>query len=149
MNLERYEYSVNHRLLSFEFYSEGPNGRIKKVIQFTPVNVDGTTYFHIAFGDLNSDDKTLDDLVISNNGDRNKILATVAHVILDFTEEFPDMMVFARGSTPARTRLYQMGLTNNWLEVEKLLTVLGYANDQWEPFQKDVHYEALMIIRKK
>lgn len=32
-------------------------------------------------------------------------------------------MVYAKGSTPARTRLYQIGIISNWDQIEPLLEV--------------------------
>lgn len=148
MNLDRYEYATNETCLNFEFFSDGPKGKIKKVIRFNPQNIDGITYFHLAFGDWNDQSKQLDDKAVSNNQDRAKILATVAAAILDFTGNDPDMMVYAQGSTPARTRLYQMGIASNWHEIESLLYVYGFTNDKWCPFEKNVNYEAFLVQRK-
>jgi hypothetical protein len=114
MNLERYEYSTNETFLDFELESEGPNGKIRKVVRYSPQNANGITYFNLAFGDLNEETQKIDDLATSNNKDRDKILATVAATVLEFTENFPDVIVYAKGSTPARTRLYQMGIISNW-----------------------------------
>jgi hypothetical protein len=149
MNLDRYDYSTNGTFLDFEFYSEGPKGKIKKIIRFSPQNVSGITYFNLAFGDWNEEKQQLDDQAISNNEDRTKILATVASAILDFTNNFPDLMVYAQGSTPARTRLYQIGITLNWVEIDPLLQVYGFVNDQWQPFEKNTNYQAFFVMRKK
>ncbi|MBO9563945.1 MAG: hypothetical protein J7621_14275 [Niastella sp.] len=110
MNLDRYEFSVGRNFLDFEFCSEGPNGKIVKVIRFTPQNANGITYFSLGFGDVNEEANRIDDQSISNNQDRTKILATVAYAVLEFTSYFTDVMIHAKGSTPARTRLYQMGI---------------------------------------
>ncbi len=88
------------------------------------------------------------DNVITNNQDREKILATVASTVLEFTRHFPDVMVYAKGSTPARTRLYQMGIVANWNEIEPLLYVYGFYKDNWLPFEKNVNYEAFLALRK-
>src|SRR5688572_5112617 len=103
MNLDRYEYTVNESLLDFEFCSDGPNGKIKKTVSFNPYNSNGVTYFNIAFGDWNENSNQIDDQSVSNNEDTTKVLATVAAAILDFTGYFPDLAVYAKGSTPART----------------------------------------------
>ncbi len=110
MNLERYEYYTNETFLDFEFASEGPKGKIKKVVRYSPQNANGITYFNLGFGDLNKETGKIDDFAISNNKDRDKILATVAATVLEFTDHFPDVMVYAKESTLARTRLYQMGI---------------------------------------
>ena len=58
-------------------------------------------------------------------------------------------MVYAKGSTPARTRLYQMGINSNWSEIEPLMLVLGFVDGKWEIFKKNVNYEAFLVQRKK
>ena len=149
MNLERYKYAANESLQTYEFVSQGPNGKIRKIIRYSPQNVDGVTYFNIAFGDIIPRSRYLNDLSISDNKDTEKILATIAATVLEFTEHFPDMMVYAKGSTPARTRLYQMGISAHWNEIVLALNVFGFINNKWEPFEKRVNYEAFLAIRKK
>lgn len=51
MNLDAYQYKTNDSYLDFEFYSEGPKGRIKKVVRYSPRNAGGITYFNLGFGD--------------------------------------------------------------------------------------------------
>jgi len=61
MNLQGYVYKTNEGFLDYDFYSEGPKGRIKKVVRFTPRNAGGVTYFNLAFGDWNESRKRIDD----------------------------------------------------------------------------------------
>ena len=112
-------------------------------------NANGITYFNLGFGDLNPITAKIDDLVISNNKDRSKILATVAATVLAFTQHFPDMMVYAEGSTPVRTRLYQIGITTHWEQIKPLLEVYGYTGGKWEKFKRTAKYEAFIVLRKK
>lgn len=149
MNLDRYEYYASDTLLNFEFYSKGPNGSIKKVIRLSPRNINGTTYFNIGFGDYHDATNSVSDQTISNNGDTNRILATIAQAVLDFMEYYPDMMVYAVGSTPARTRLYQIAITTNWEKINDTITVFGLKDGVWKPFSKNINYEAFLGIMKK
>jgi|RhiMetdeSRZDD1v2_1073273.scaffolds.fasta_scaffold44026_3 uncharacterized protein DUF6934 len=149
MNAESYNIETTDNFLEYAFYSEGPKGRIKKVIRFTPQNAYGTTYFNVGFGDWDYEENNIDDLVITNNYDRDKVLATVAATVLDFTEYFPNALVYAKGSTPARTRLYQIGIVSNWMEINQLLHVFGFTEKNgWERFVKNFNYEAFMVFRK-
>ena len=148
MNLDTYNYKTHESILSFEFYSEGPKGRVKKIVRFSPQNSNGITYFSLGFGDWNEDLDQVDDRTITNNQDRDKILATVASTVLDFTRQFPDVIVYARGSTPARTRLYQISLAINWEEIDRILQVYGFKNGKWHSFEKNINYEAFLIKRK-
>jgi hypothetical protein len=149
MRLTRYDYLSSENFLDYEFKSEGPNGKIRKVVRFSPVNANGVTYFNLGFGDLDETTGTINDLAVSNNQDREKVLATIAVIVLEFTLHFPDIMVYAKGSTPARTRLYQMGIMANWDEIERYMHVYGFAAGSWERFRKHTSYEAFIVIRKK
>jgi hypothetical protein len=149
MNLERYPYTVSKTFLDFEFESEGPKGKIKKIVRYSLQNANGITYCNLGFGDLNPNTRKIDDLVISNNKDRSKILATVAATVLAFTEQFPDIMVYAEGSTPVRTRLYQIGIITHWKQIRPFLEVYGYAGGEWMKFRKTINYEAFIVLRKK
>ena len=149
MNPEQYQYITSPNFLVFEFISEGPNGKIKKAIRYSPLTVNGITYFNLGFGDMNEQTGQINDLAISNNNDRDRILATVAASVLDFTTHFPDAIIYVQGSTPARTRLYQIAILNKWEQVTGLFEVLGFINVGWESFAKNVNYHAFLCFRKK
>lgn len=78
-----------------------------------PMKVNGIVYFNLGFGDLNQKTGKVDDLAVTNNLDREKILATIAATVLECTRHFPDIMIYAQGSTRVRTRLYQIGISAN------------------------------------
>jgi hypothetical protein len=148
MDLRGYEYKINEGLLNYEFSSEGPKGNIKKVVRFTLRNANGLTYFNLGFGDLDATGTQMDDMAVSNNHDKDKVLATVALIVLDFTTHYKDIGIYAQGSTPSRTRLYQIAIVTNWVKIEPLLKVYGHLNNRWQPFQKNVNYEAFLALRK-
>ena len=85
----------------FEFISEGTKGPIPKLIKYSETNL--KDMFNLAFGDKNPDTGDIDDKVVSNNGDSEKILATIVATIYAFSDKYPDSWVFATGSTKART----------------------------------------------
>ena len=55
-----------------------------------------------------------DGLTVTNNGDSKKVLATVASTLFTFTDLYPNAHILAVGATYARTRLYRMGIANNF-----------------------------------
>jgi hypothetical protein len=55
-------------------------------------------------------------------------------------EHHPDATVFTKGQTPAKTRLYQMGINNNWHEISELYEVQGFRDGEWESFEDDKNY---------
>lgn len=129
----------------YEFYSEGPRGRIKKVVLYTEI---GKNLFNLGFGDWNEERQELDDSSRSNNNDRDKVLATVAFTTLDFIGKHPNANIFVEGSTSARTRLYQMGISYNFLEINDTFEIKGFVKEDWEVFQNGRNYEAFLIIKK-
>jgi len=88
-------------------------------------------------------------LSISNNGDSEKILATVVAAVYAFTDYYPNCFVYAIGSTKARTRLYRMGITKYLKEITKDFHIYGLHNNEWESFEKEIEYEAFLAKRKK
>ena len=114
MLLDRYELKAGSNLTTFEFISEGKKGKIVKVIQFQQMDFDNL--YNLAFGDKINDAEKLDDLVISDNGDTEKVLATVVSAIYAFAEHYPDCWIYATGSNSVRTRLYRMGI-NKYFEI--------------------------------
>lgn len=147
MNLDHYEYTIDRLLLHYRFTSSGPNGDIRKLISFVPKNEGGKTFFVLDFGDY-FDNEEVDHFAVSDNKDTDRILATIAAAIIEFTSTFPDMGVYAIGSTPARTRLYQMNIRKYWKDIEALLILYGYTNSRWELFQENVNYNAFFVRRK-
>ena len=148
MNKERYNFTTEANLMKFTFQSTGLKGKVKKAVEFTPIGVNGLKVYNLGFGDLNDATGKFDDLSVSNNGDRDKILATVAATVLDFTRNVSGALIYAEGSTPTRTRLYQMALMANLEDISKVLEVYGLVKDEWRPFEKNVNYEAFMALRK-
>jgi hypothetical protein len=68
--------------------------------------------------------------------------------VYDFFSKQPQAFVFAEGSTKSRTRLYQIGISNNIQTIEKDFKIYGFRNNIWEKFRCDCHYEAFLITKK-
>jgi hypothetical protein len=149
MTIAFYDYFVSEDFFRYEFCSEGPNGRIKKVILFTKATLYGKPIFNLAFGDFDKNG-LFNDCVTSNNQDAEKVLATVAQAVLSFTCMYPDALIFAEGSTPSRTRLYQIGINKFWKEIEPDFNVFGLLRTAgFEPFRSGINYIAFACKRKK
>ena len=133
--------------MEFEFISSGPNGDITKVIQYTPTNIPNV--YNLGFGDKNNNTGDISDSVISNNGDREKVLSTVAFTTLKFLNKYPNYSVLAVGLTPARTRLYQIGIMKNLPEISIEISILGLHNDNWIQLKKGVNFDAFLASKKK
>ena len=105
MKAKKYPLKAERSLTTFEFVSEGPKGAIKKLIQFQETNE--PSLYNLAFGDKVGETE-IDDLAVSNNGDSEKVLATVVSALYAFFDRHPTAFVYATGSTKARTRLYRI-----------------------------------------
>jgi len=90
----------------------------------------------------------MNDLAVSNNQDTKKVLATVAKTVIEFLEEHPTAVITAKGSTKARTRLYQMGIAQFWNEIGGRYDVKGFLDRNWQPFEKGKNFEAFLIFKK-
>ena len=147
MQEDRYRVETSFDLTTFEFVSEGPKGRIEKVVVYSEINLKDV--YNLAFGDKDPISGFLNDLTVTNNGDSQKVLATVAATLYAFTEERTKATIVATGSTAARTRLYRMGITNNLESIKDDFEVFGLtANKKWEAFRKNITYGAFLVRRK-
>lgn len=146
MKLDRYELKSGEQLEMFEFVSDGPNGRIVKIVQYMPTNY--KDLYNLGFGDKNSFTGEIDDKVISNNGDSEKVLATVVATLYAFTDRHPEVTIYVTGSTKSRTRLYRMGISKYLEDVKRDFVILGELEEDWEDFKKDVDYDAFLVKRK-
>jgi len=148
MNLPHYTYFTGNNYRDYEFYSDGPRGRIKKLVVYEKINEDPLAY-NLAFGDEDPETGFLLDRVKSSNEDSDKILATVAHTIEDFSGHYNKPMIHVVGSTMARIRLYQMSISKIYDEICVRYSVHGYMDGERQFFQKNINYEAFVVQKIK
>ena len=146
MKRPKYSLKAERELTIFEFVSEGPNGRIPKLIEFTETNL--KNFYNLAFGDKDEKTGKINDLAISNNDDTDKVLATVASAVLAFTDRYPEAWVYVTGSTNSRTRLYRMGINKYFEDVANEFFIFGESDDKWLPFEKEKDFEGYVVKRK-
>lgn len=145
MKLPRYELKAEKSLMVFEFISEGTKGQIPKLIKYSETNL--KDMYNLAFGDKNPESGEIDDKTVSNNGDSEKVLATVVATVYAFSDKYPDSWIFATGSTKARTRLYRMGITRYIDEIKNDFEIFGLKDNEWEMFHKEVEYDAFLVSK--
>lgn len=143
---DRYKVETSPDLQVFEFTSIGPKGSIAKVVKYTEINIKG--FYNLGFGDKDPITGYISDVTVTNNGDSQKVLATVAATLYAFMSKHPNATVIATGSTETRTRLYRMGITNNLADIEQDFIILGLNKSDWEPFSKNVTYGAFLVRQK-
>lgn len=128
-----------------DFISIGKKGAILKRIMFT--RTENINVYNLAFGDVDENDE-IDDFKISDNGDRNKILATIVTVLDDYTIKYPERFIIFKGSTKERTRLYRMAIGLNQEELSCKFEIYGLANNELMLFTKYMEFNAFVIKRK-
>ena len=146
MHVDKYQLKAEEELTRFEFISEGPRGTFRKLIEFQ-----GTfdpDVFNLAFGDKHSVTGSLDDLAVTDNGDTEKVLATVVAAVYTFLTQHPTAYVYAQGSTSARTRLYRMGINRFYEEMRQDFFLYGRIGEDFLDFEPDQEYEGFLAQRR-
>jgi len=147
VNLERYPLTAKGHFELFVFESVGVKGRISKVIQFLPMELEGA--YNLGFGDLNLETGEVDDMVISDNGDTPKVLATIVHSLYLFTDRHPKAKIIVSGNTPSRNRLYRIALSKYFDVAKGSFHLYGdLGGIYWEQYKPDTEYVRFLIIRK-
>lgn len=146
---EKYSYAANEDGMMFTFESTGPKGVIKKVIKYMKIAAwEDFSVYNLAFGDWSDELNDIDDSTNSNNNDRDKVLATVASTVLEFTARHGQLAVVAEGATPARTRLYQMAINAHLAEIEDYFLIYGMYLEILYPFEPGINYQAFCVVKK-
>ena len=150
MNEERYhELENNADYTIFMFVSIGRNGALLKIVNFDKVDELSDTY-NLALGTMN-DTGEVDYNSVSNNGDRNKILATIAQIVIIFFRYHPGKNIYITGSDYRRTMLYQRAIHYAYDELIQLFNIYGetsFGKDDYELFDKNKNYSGFVINRK-
>ncbi|MCY7291750.1 MAG: hypothetical protein LH615_06150 [Ferruginibacter sp.] len=130
----------------YEFISEGDKGQIQKIIKFSETTL--KDFYNLAFGDKNEATGEINDTIVSNNGDAERVLATVVAAVYAFTDNKPNIWIYATGSSKSRTRLYRMGISKFIEDIKKDFLLYGQLEGEWENFTKEIEYTAFLVRRK-
>lgn len=147
MGLEKYQLKANKTETVFTFISEGDKGRILKKVRYTKVKGYKNTY-SLGFGDVNKKTGKIDDRIVSDNHDRDKVLATVALTVTLFISRYPNARIYFEGSTDVRNRLYQISIGKHLDELSELFDIQGYNEGKWVSYEKNKNYLAFLIHLK-
>ena len=132
---------------NYTFISAGPRGDFEIEVQFTAIG--NTNFYNLGFGVLNQCGE-IDDTIVLNNNDRDKILATVAGFVKIFLESYLNAAVLFSGSTLARTRLYRRAISLKYEKLQEdfnIFGVISYDNGRYEVFDPAGQYEAFLVIK--
>ena len=129
--------------LYFEFESISDRKQIRKAIEYIKIRQYPSIY-SLSMGDI-KEDGSIDLYVISNNNDTQKVFFTIFQTMLVFFDEYPDSKILFYGSTPNRTRLYQIQISKFLGEVEHFFQIWGIVDGIQERFVKNKNYQAFLI----
>lgn len=145
MNQPFYSFTIYEETRRFNFESIG-KFTLEKVVLFSATSE--PNLYQLSLADV-LEDGSLDYFTVSNNGDRDKILATVIQIIIAFFEQYPDSVVAFTGSTPSRTRLYQIALARELHLINERFDVKGLNENGFENFRSNQIYDGFVISLKK
>ena len=156
MNYDHYadvRFTQDYQLFLFD--SVGPKGKLKKAVIYSELK-DFPGIYNIGLGTIKMDDngkEYIDGSEISDNGDRNKILATVALTALEFINKHPDSKIYLTGIDKARTRLYQMAINHAYEDLCYTFTIQGDLSENegvydLHPFTRNVNYTGFVIAKR-
>jgi hypothetical protein len=152
MNEDRYQKIENTpNYQAYTFVSVGRHGELVKVVRFSEISGMTDTY-NLALGTLLPDGE-IDFLTIANNGDRNKILVTIAWIVGIFMEHYTGKKVYFTGSDGKRTQLYNRSIAYGYDELLKMYNLYGDISldeevYEFEPFEKGKTYSGFLVERK-
>lgn len=87
--------------------------------------------------------------MVTDNGDSEKVLATVVAAVYAFAGQYPEAWIYATGSTATRTRLYRMGINKYFDIVEEDFDIMGEHLNEWEWYERGKDSQAFSVHRKK
>jgi hypothetical protein len=139
-----YDFQILNNASRYDFVSVGKTV-INKTIIYQKTSIENL--YTLSMGDL-LEDRKLDFETRSNNGDRDTILATIVQTLQQFLQKYPEASVGFTGSSPARTRTYQILINREWNEISKKFVVKGYDSNGFEDFLLNKNYEGFVISLK-
>lgn len=145
MDLESYSTQViSAPLWVMSFYSEGPKGKIEKLIKYEEI-ASQPVLVNLGFGDRIGEILDFEDMVESKNSDGEKIMATVVQTIPSFFQRFPDRIIVVHGSTGYRSFIYRKIVREHHTSFVNQFTILGVTKGVSEVFKSNVKYDYLLI----
>lgn len=151
MHEDRYQdINISSGNYAFTFVSEGRHGNLVKIVKFK--RFENSNTYNLSLGTI-LNDGSIDYKTISNNGDRNKLLATVAFIISQFLERYPGSSVYITGSDFRRTLLYHRVINYGYSALIQQFDIEGDLSDNddesdFESFDpKKVYYAFLVQLK--
>lgn len=127
------------------YFSGSRDNAIDKVLLFKCLDDSGI--YEIVLGNLRTDG-SIDVDGTGDHADAATVLSTVAKIIAFFLSDHPEAEIFIVGTTPARTRLYQMAIVRELDDLGQYFDICGYTGGDEEIFQSGRTYQSFTISLK-
>lgn len=142
MQAAPYPYHVVLPQAQFHFTSMGVQGQVERMISFHELRIASQCYYQLETRTLQGQDGAC---ALTANGDKKRILLTMACIILHYLQQYPHRCIFLMGHTEARTRLYQQSLLPLLQSTANAPLFFGFTGHRWESFQTKQYYHAFII----
>ncbi len=159
MDYKNYDYSATSYGMEFKFISSGTSGVFNEIVQYTPVPYANLPLWtgwtgqvdlvNLGFGVL-SNNGEIDDSIVTNNGDTNQILTTVALTVQEFFRCYPHYWIYFEGSSLSRTVLYGKKISRHLNEFSNFCNIYGYSTGTttFMPMSADVRFYGFLINKR-
>lgn len=142
---QAYPVTFDVKNARFRFQSIGKRGVFDKIVEFIPIS---PNMYNLALLDYNLLTNEYSDISVTDNGDMPEVIATVISIIQSFLDSNPGQRVYFEGSTAARTRLYQIAISQVFDPAESDLLIEGYKDGQWIVFEPNIRFEGFLVKKK-
>ncbi len=129
----------------FTFVSVGKKGEILKGVFFEDI---GDDVYNLALVDYDPISKQWSDEVVSDNGDILKIMVTVVDIIFHFLNKNHTKIVYFKGNSVIRQKLYNRIIQNYLVELSDEFVVWGNNENEREIVLQGKKYQSFYIYKK-
>lgn len=144
MKKESYTLFANSES-TYNFVSTGKKGEILKGVYFEEIE---TNLYNLVLLDYDLETKTWSDETVSDNGDIVKIMATIVHIIYLFLNKNKKALVFFKGNTDSRQKLYNRIIQNYFSELSEKFVIWGSVEETQELVKLNKYYQEFYISIK-
>ena len=140
---ETYDYLPSESKNIYIFESKGEQRSILKGIVFS--QFEGNLW-NLAFGDIQNGD--INDSVVSNNQDIVKIIGTIAKIVYEFSNQYPNRDILINPVDDKRKKLYNHVFRRHFDTIKLDFHVTGISDGVDEDYSPEKVYDIFKLKRK-
>lgn len=127
---------------TYNFVSVGAKGEILKGVYFEEID---TNLYNLVLLDYDPIAKTWSDESVSDNGDIVTVMATIVQIIWLFLNKNNESVVFFKGNTISRQKLYNRIIRNYFVELSEKFVIWGSIEKVQELVIPTKYYQEFYI----